>query len=550
MRQALACFAALSLLLAPVGPPPDPSSHDLKSSNVTGSGLLRTASAGITHAANLTQSNDNERSRAFHVLQRLTYGPAPGDLNKVQQIGVEQFIQQQLNPGSLQLAEGLQQSLASKEALNLTPVELFLKYGRPTVKLARGEQLGGAAGKPSAEEKKAIQKQIKENYQKLYMESASARFERAMYSPRQLQELMTDFWFNHFNISFDKGLDHLWVGSFEEQAIRPHVFGRFRDLLGATAHHAGMLFYLDNWQNSVAGNQPANSKGRFKGLNENYARELMELHTLGVDGGYSQKDVVELARVLTGLGIVNRGAANNRRALQNLQNASARSPMGYVFDSRRHDFGNKVLLGHQIKPSGEAEIEEALDLLAKHPSTAKHISYKLAQYFVSDNPPPVLVEKLSKVYLASDGNIREVLNALFHSNEFFDPQYRSAKFKSPYRYMLSALRASDADVEKPILLTRFLKQQGQPLFQCLTPDGYKCTQTAWLNSDALLNRISFASALGLGKAPGISALINSSAELAEIVSPVLSASTQNTLRDAPQRLHPVLLLGSPEFMMY
>ena len=530
MRKALACFAAFSFLLGtPCG--------------------VRPVSVS---AANLTQSPDNEQARAFHVLQRLSFGPAPGDIKKIHELGVEQFIEQQLHPANLQLDEGLQRSLAEKEALNLTPEQLFQKYGRATVKLAAGNQLGGRASKPSPEEKKAIQKQIKENYQKLYMEAASARFERALYSPRQLQELMTDFWFNHFNVSIDKGLDHLWVGSFEEQAIRPHVFGRFRDLLGATAHHAGMLFYLDNWQNSVAGNQPANSKGRFKGLNENYARELMELHTLGVDGGYAQKDVVELARVLTGLGLVNRGGNNGNMRRQRMQAAqtASRSPMGYVFDSKRHDFGNKVLLGHQIKGSGEAEIEEALDLLAKHPSTAKHISYKLAQYFVSDNPPPALVDRLSKVYLSSDGNIREVLSSMFRSDEFFDPKYRNAKYKSPYRYMLSALRASDADVEKPVVLTRFLKQQGQPLFQCLTPDGYKCTQAAWLNSDSLLNRISFASGLGLGRMPGVTAHLNNPAELSDLVSPALSASTQNTLRDAPKRLHPVLLLGSPEFMMY
>jgi uncharacterized protein (DUF1800 family) len=532
MRKALACCCvALSFFFAPVtGFEMSPASDSVSSAAL---------------AANLTQEPDNERARAFHVLQRLTFGPAPGDIKKVQDIGVEQFIQQQLNPSNLQLEQGLQQSLSEKDALNLTPLELFIKYGRPAVKLAGGAQAAGRGAKPSVEQKKAIQKQVKENYQKLYMESASARFERALYSPRQLQELMADFWFNHFNISFDKGLDHLWVGSFEEQAIRPHVFGRFRDLLGATAHHAGMLFYLDNWQNSVAGNQAAKSKGRFKGLNENYARELMELHTLGVDGGYKQKDVVELARVLTGLGIVNRSAGT----LRNLQQNSERSPMGYVFDSKRHDFGPKVLLGHQIRASGEAEIEEALDLLAKHPSTAKHISFKLAQYFVSDNPPPALIDKLSKVYLASDGNIREILNTLFHSSEFFDPQYRNAKFKSPYRYMLSALRASDADVERPALLTRFLKQQGQPLFQCLTPDGYKCTQSAWLNSDALLNRISFASGLGTGRMPGVTAHITSTADLTDMM-PILSASTQNTLRDAPARLHPVLLLGSPEFMMY
>lgn len=348
--------------------------------------------AGNCSALAIEEAGLSKRAQSLHLLRRLTYGPTPGDIQRLEKQGFEKFIQDQLNPESLKLDPQLAESLAHNEALTLTPGQLFIKYGPPAVAMMKDQPLSGgsaAAGGGKNGEKKETQKLRQAYFRKVYMDVASARLERALYSPRQLQELMVEFWYDHFNISMDKGLDHLWAGSFEEKAIRPHSMGKFRDLLGATAHHAAMLFYLDNWQNSATATQAKNPKSKFKGLNENYARELMELHTLGVDGGYSQKDVVELARILTGLGLINRGSgagfkrmqAGGKRAFMQGAEQAANNPEGSKFDAKRHDFGDKMLLGHTIKGSGEQEIEKALDILAKHPSTARRISYKLAQFF-------------------------------------------------------------------------------------------------------------------------------------------------------------------------
>lgn len=365
---------------------------------------------------------------------------------------------------------------------------------------------------------------------------------------------MTEFWFNHFNVSMDKGLDHIWVGSYEEVAIRPYVLGRFRDLLGATAHHAAMLFYLDNWQNSAprkafSGDLP-NGKvlnpqapiARAKGLNENYARELMELHTLGVDGGYTQQDVIALAKILTGLGLQSRRGP--------LENGGLSNKFGNNFNSARHDFSDKVLLGKTIKGRGEEEIEEALDMLSGHPSTAHHISYQIAQFFVSDEPPQVLVDRMSKKFLATDGDIKAVLSEMFHSQEFWDEKHRDSKFKSPYRYVVSVMRASNTDANNVVPIVQFLKQQGMPLYQCLTPDGYKHTEVAWLNSDALLNRLNFVTGLASGKIPNLKPDLNGYEEVQQLLGRSASAATLAAVKSAPEQLKVSLVLGSPEFMKY
>lgn len=472
--------------------------------------------------------------RAQHVLNRLTYGPRPGDLKAVEEMGVERFIDQQLHPESLRIPKGLQEQIDHSPAVVMTPAKLFMNYGRPALK-ALAEQKNS----DPAQKKNAL-KLINQTYRKLYLEQSELRLNRAVYSPRQLEELMTEFWFNHFNISSEKGLDHIWVGSFEEVAIRPYALGKFRDLLGATAHHAAMLFYLDNWQNSAPS---ANSRGggRFKGLNENYARELMELHTLGVDGGYNQSDVIALARILTGLGLQPRRGATM---------GSLESKFGDHFEARRHDFTQKVLLGKTISGSGEKEIEEALDLLAGHPSTARHVTYKLAQAFVCDKPPEALVKRLSQTFSTTGGDIKAVLQETFHSPEFWDVKYREKKFKSPYRYIVSALRASDAEVVSFLPVIQFLRQQGMPLYQCLTPDGYKNTEAAWLNSDALINRLNFATALGLGKMPNLRTTIFDYQEVEPLLGTQPSLSTLRAVKQAPEEMRLSLLLGSPEFMRY
>lgn len=390
-------------------------------------------------------------------------------------------------------------------------------------------------------DKRDEQKIIGQIHRKFYTDLTSARLNRSIYSPRQLEEVMVDFWFNHFNVSFDKGLDHIWVGTYEEHAIRPHALGKFRDLLGATAHHAAMSFYLDNWQNTAP--ESPGARGKLQGLNENYARELLELHTLGVDGGYTQKDVVELARILTGMGF-------QRRDRQLRTAAMMQSQTGTAFDANRHDFKDKVLMGTTIKASGEQELEQALDLLAKHKSTANYISRKLACYFVSDNPPPSLVKKLSAKFTATDGDMKAVLSELLHSSEFWDAKSYGAKFKSPYRYLASTMRGTQARVANTAPLVSFLNQSGMPLYKCLTPDGYKCNKAAWLSPDALIKRINLATAFGVGRMNGVEPSITDYRAALELVGPRVSTKTIEAIDSAPVPLRLSLVLGSPEFMMY
>jgi uncharacterized protein (DUF1800 family) len=464
---------------------------------------------GFTSCANAaTQTNP----QVTHVLNRLSLGLQPGDIAKVESIGVERYIQEQLSPEKIPEPKNLTNQLNRLDALTMTPSQLAVNYGPPA---ARGE-------KPSPE----IVKKYQQQAQSILESSQRARLLRATISPRQLQEVMVDFWFNHFNVASNKGMVRVWVGSYEETAIRPYIFGKFRDLLAATARHPAMLLYLDNWQNT-APNSPG-TRGRFNGLNENYARELMELHTLGVDGGYSQKDVTVLARILTGWGFRGgkQGAANY---------------YNFYFDAQRHDFSDKIFLGQTIKGSGAAEVEKALDILAKSPATANHLSYKLAQYFVADNPPPILVKRLSQSYLTSDGNIRTVLNTLFQSPEFWDSKNSRNKFKTPYQYVVSALRASNAKVDDWQSITAILRQLAMPLYGCQTPDGYKNTQTAWLNPDAMTRRLSFVT--NLARQHQIDA-----SQLSQNLGNNFATKTQTAIADSPPRLRAALILGSPEFM--
>jgi uncharacterized protein (DUF1800 family) len=360
---------------------------------------------------------------------------------------------------------------------------------------------------------------------------------------------MVDFWFNHFNVYAQKGLDHLWTGAYEQEAIRPFALGRFRDLLGATARHPAMLFYLDNWQNSAPG---TGRGGKRRGLNENYARELMELHTLGVDGGYTQNDVIALARIFTGWGLGGPRVGAGRG--------------GFYFDPKRHDNGEKIFLGQTIAGRGMSEGEQALDILARSPASARHISYKLAQYFVADDPPPALVERLARRFTDTDGDIRAVLTTLFQSTEFHDPRNRGNKFKTPYQYAVSAARAAGEPVVNARPLAGWLTQQGMPLYGCLTPNGYKNTQDAWLNPDAMTRRINLATALASGRVPLGTAMIaapfatkvgerDSSdvapldwTALAHTMGERFSSPTRGAIDVAPERLRAALILGSPDFM--
>ncbi len=334
---------------------------------------------------------------------------------------------------------------------------------------------------------------------------------RAAYSERQLQEVMTDFWFNHFNVFIGKGADRFLLTSYERDVIRPHAMGKFEDLLLATAHSPAMLFYLDNWLSVGPNSDFANgipkrnnyynwrraprqrrpamakqAKGKRSGLNENYGRELMELHTLGVNGGYTQKDVTEVARVLTGWTL-----------------KQPKQGGGFAFEERMHEPGDKEVLGHRIKSSGEKEGRELLHILARHPSTARFISSKLAMRFVSDNPPPALIDRMAQTFSKKDGDIREVLRTMFRSPEFWAPESYRAKVKTPLEFVVSAVRASGAEVNDALPLARQLQTLGMPLYGMQPPTGYSMRADAWVNSSALLGRMNFALALTAGKLKGV-----------------------------------------------
>ena len=343
-------------------------------------------------------------------------------------------------------------------------------------------------------------------------ELAQAKLLRAIYSERQLDEVMADFWFNHFNVFANKGADRVLITNYEQEVIRPHALGKFEDLLVATAKSPAMLFYLDNWMSvgpdsmqalGISGrpgpygpyryprrypgrNPNANEKRRRSGLNENYGRELLELHTLSVNGGYSQRDVTEVAKVFTGWTIEKPFDGGSFR-----------------FDPRMHEPGPKFVLGHRIKPKGEDEGMEVLHRLATSPQTAHFISLKLAQRFVADDPPTALVDRMAKTFEKKKGDIREVLSTMFHSPEFWaDGAYR-AKMKTPLEFVASAVRATGADVDDAMPLARQLGNMGMPLYGAQPPTGYSMKADTWVSSSALLNRMNFALSLTAGKVRGV-----------------------------------------------
>ncbi|MET3117258.1 uncharacterized protein (DUF1800 family) [Undibacterium sp. GrIS 1.8] len=511
----------------------------------------------------------NTEDAALHVLNRLGYGPKPGDINKVLQTGVKNYIQTQLHPETIPLPDTLVRRLDSLSTEESTTGQMLGDYlmARKEVKEAKTDK----DGKENADNKDDKQKG-REILVRMAENTAESRLARAIESPRQLEEVMVDFWFNHFNIFAGKGLDRALILSYERDAIRPNVFGNFRTLLGATAKHPAMLFYLDNWMSTSADYQPRRGRGgkfgqlspaknKPTGLNENYARELMELHTLGVDSGYSQKDVTELARMLTGWTF-------NQRDL-------VRSGVQFTFNADAHDNGHKVWMGKDINPRGQQEGEFALDILAMHPNTAHHIAFELAQYFVSDNPPEALVNRMAQRYLDTRGEIRPVLEVLFYSPEFFDKTAIGNKFKTPYQFVLSSARASALPINNIRPLLGVLSQLGMPLYGSVTPDGYKNTEAAWLNPDAITRRINFATALASGRLPLDKKLdetnqtmgkkqlekqadgnqknrpdlqaLDANALLATLGSSI-SAPTRELINGNKEQLRGALVLGSPDFM--
>jgi len=485
-----------------------------------------------------------DQSQAVHLLNRVTFGPSPGDIDRVKSMGLRAYIEQQLNPAQLAEAPSVLDLEANSSTNKKSNEDLISEFQEMRKKIALAKKADKADGDAT---KNPEIKQMAGFYKSLRQQDINTKLARCTESPRQLQEVMTEFWFNHFNVFLNKGLDTILVDSYENQAIRPNALGNFRDLVEATCHHPAMLFYLDNWENT-APDSPG-SKGRFKGLNENYARELMELHTLGVDGGYSQKDVTELARVLTGLSI---GTAKQmEQARMGRIQMQPVGNFGAYFYPQRHDFGDKVVLGRRIKGSGEGEIEECVDMLVRSPATAHHISYQLAQYFVCDNPPDSLVNKLSSRFTQTNGDIKSVLRELFYSKEFWDPAYENAKYKTPLRFVVSTLRASGTHLQSYSPVDQFLRMQGEPLYGCITPDGYKNTKEAWLNPDGLLRRINFATAVAAGKLPGAADQIPEYRQLGATISgSKFSTHTVAVVAKAPDGMKSAVVLGSPEFMHY
>lgn len=393
----------------------------------------------------------NDRNAVSHALNRLTWGIRPGDVDRVRERGLGRWVDDQLQPSRID-------------------------------DTALAARLPGAMPVPASfATPQDARRWGREDAQRL----AAEKLLRALHSERQLEEVLVDFWFNHFNVYAGKGRTAIYLRSYERDAIRPHVLGRFRDLLGATAKSPAMLFYLDNWQSG----RPSRDGGGT--LNENYARELLELHTLGVDGGYSQQDVTEVARIFTGWSIDPRDHS-------------------FRFTARFHDRAGKTVLGQTITPGGIGEGEQLLDLVARHPSTARHIARKLAQRFVGDEPSEALVARAAAKFRDTDGDLREVVRTIVASPEFFAPAACQAKFKTPLEFVTSALRATSVDAA-PRPMLRTLQQLGMPLYMCQPPTGYSDEADAWVSSGGLVGRMNAAIAIARLK-PGLDALTLGSPE--------------------------------------
>ncbi len=470
--------------------------------------LLAASSAAPAPSSAPKRSKPMSKShKVEHVLNRLGYGPRPGDIERVRKMGVEAYIEQQLKPEKLD-DSALEARLEPLTTLRLSNEELAANYpqgaqlrriieqvraGQPVPPQARqfyervlkDMPLPPANADPqkmleqmSPEQRRALQMN---SPQRITAELQQAKLLRAVYSDRQLYEQMVDFWMNHFNVHSGKGAVRWLVTGYERDAIRPHALGKFRDLVLATAHHPAMLFYLDNFQSAA----PGSPGGR--GLNENYARELMELHTLGVDGGYTQKDVVEVARCFTGWTMLRpRGGGE------------------FVYNPRMHDNNEKTVLGVTIPAGGgESDGARVIDMLVNHPSTARFIATKLARRFVSDNPPETLVTRTAETFRRTGGDIRETLRTIFTSPEFFSQDAYRAKVKKPLELVASALRASGAEVGFSPPLLQAVGRLGEPLYLCEPPTGYPDVAEAWINTGLMLNRVNFATSLVSNQLPNV-----------------------------------------------
>ena len=510
-----------------------------------------------------------DTARAVHLLERATWGVRRHELAEVLRIGPDAWLERQLHPERVDDA-AMRARLTRFPAAEASPARLMREY--PRAQAARRDSMERrTAGDrtairrdsmvpPAGRDTAAARRRPRAmGPQRILVDLAGARLQRAVYTQRQLEDVMADFWFNHFNVFFGKGADRYLVGDYERAAIRPHVFGRFRDLLGATAKHPAMLVYLDNARSTAADSAAAMVAGRRpRGLNENYARELLELHTLGVNGGYTQRDVGEVARAFTGWSVGSTGYGARRQ----------RGEPRFVFRRALHDAGAKTVLGRPL-PAGRGieDGTDVLDLLARHPATARHLARKLAGRFVADDPPQRLVDELAAVFTRTDGDLREVTRALFRSAEF--ARARGAKTRTPFEFVAGALRATGAEVRPSRELLQALRELGQLPYAATPPTGYIHDSAEWTSGGAMLARMNFALALSRGEVQGVrvnparllpSAASDPAAELARVLLPARETGTlvRAVAEDAARLPNAeartaralALILGSPAFQRH
>jgi len=511
--------------------------------------VAASACAARPHAAQTAARRGTDRA-IVHLLNRVTFGARAEDIDRVRVMGIAAYIERQLHPELIADA-AIDGRVAALDGLRVSPRTFFTDYYQPMT-VARQEL--SAAQKPSAAgtrppfvrwhllpvaamslpggdravnilqqaEVTPEELRFQRENQRVFDALQAQKLLRAVYSERQLQEVLTDFWFNHFNVDARKIEDRPVMVAYERDVIRPHALGRFRDLLEATASSSAMLFYLDNWLSAAP-----QKRAPGRGVNENYGRELLELHTLGVDGGYTQRDVTEVARCFTGWTMAN-----------------PHDGLGFAFKPAMHDAGEKRVLGHRIRAGrGIEDGEQVLDILARHPSTAKFVAAKLVRRFVADDPPASLVARAAGTFRRTGGDIREVVRTILMSPEFQRQSVYDAKVRSPFEFVVASLRATGADVQRPTPFVGTIANLGEPMYQSQPPTGYPDRGSAWISTGALVGRLNFAFALA---ANGLNAAVVDRAIAEAHLRRVLPGLGPNPANGVPA-MRVAALLGSPDF---
>jgi len=423
------------------------------------------------------------RKTALHALNRLGFGPRPGDVEALLDRGIEDYIDGQLDPKP---DGALESRLAPyNNTLKLTTTQVLVTYA------------------DSGNQGSSIQAYVDNLY--------NAKLVRSVHTTNQLEEALADFWFNHFNVNINDGFVRYSIQSYERDAIRPNAMGKFETLLKATAEHPAMLFYLDNYLSNAG--RTVNGV-LISGLNENYGREILELHTVGVDAGYTQTDVYEAARAFTGWGIDNLARGGN-----------------FLYSPARHDNGSKSIFGLQLAAGGgKDDGDRLIKYLATHPGTARFVSTKLARRFASDDPPAALVDRMTEAWLATDGDIKEVMRAMIGSPEFWAEAFSpTGKPKTPFEYVVSSIRAVGGQVASATRsVVGYLSQMGQPLYQCIPPTGYSDSGAEWLNPSSQVYRMNFALDLAQGLINGVAVNVRNYAVGADLSNPTSVAKAANT----------------------